>query len=104
MLHNIFKCENEINIVWLIHIIELKVNTHNDRQQRTINDEMNQKKIELKERSRETIHKDLTLYLDKRRNLAWFGKFVISIKIEITANQNFNFYISTSTIFSWKNY
>jgi hypothetical protein len=52
MLHNIFKCEDEINIDWLVHIIELKVNTHNEWQQRTINDEMNQKKIELKERSR----------------------------------------------------
>jgi hypothetical protein len=56
MLHNIFKCEDEISITWLIHIIELKVNTHNEGQQRTTNDEMNWMQIEIQKRSRETIH------------------------------------------------
>jgi hypothetical protein len=56
MLHNIFKCEDEISIAWLIHIIELKVNTHNEGQQRTTNDEMNRMQIEIQKRSRETIH------------------------------------------------
>jgi len=42
MLHNIFKCENGISIVQLLHIIELKVNTHYEGQQKTTNDEMNQ--------------------------------------------------------------
>jgi hypothetical protein len=46
MLHNIFKCEDEINITQLLHIIELNVNTHNERQQKTINDKINQMQIE----------------------------------------------------------
>jgi hypothetical protein len=92
MLHNIFKCEDEISIAWLLHIIEPKVNTQDEGQQKTTNEEMNQMQIEIQEISRETIHKDLTLYLDRQKNLAWFGKFVISIKIEITTSQNVNFY------------
>ncbi len=70
MLHNIFKCEDEIGITQLLHIIELKVDTHDERQQRTIDDEMNQMQIEGQDKSKKTIHKDLTLYLDRQRNLA----------------------------------
>jgi len=93
MLHNIFKCEDEINITWLLHIIEPNISTQYEGQQRTTDDKMNEMPIESQKRSRETIHKDLTLYLGRHENLAWFGKFVISIKIEITTSQNLSFYI-----------
>jgi hypothetical protein len=89
LLHNLFRSEDEANIVQLLQIIKLEVGVHEKWHHRAVEKPMNQTQIKGWERFGDVLWKELKLYLGRQRNFQWItSEFVLPTFCQIRHVKN----------------
>jgi hypothetical protein len=105
MLHNLLRYEDEANIVRQLWIIELEVGVNENWHHGVVDEAMNQARSKGQEKFGNVLWKELTLYLDIKRNFQWItSKYVLLTLcqiINVIKNVDFFFFrcISIHTTF-----